>query len=461
MSHSLPSFRSLLTLLGSAALAVTLAAQQPQRDYSFSDATNEVLPKVRAALDATPKNFDAALALLDGQLAKVPADSYDAATINQIKVQTLFQKGDFAKAIEPMEKAIAISEAKTPTYFDERITKDLLNYLVQLYVQEAVQSKNPSIANGLFQKADTTMQKWLKLTPGSTADAQLLYAQLLYSWAAQNPEKPDAKLMQRALDQTEIGMRLAIRPKDTFYVLKLASLQQLGRTNETAEMFEQLIKLKPETGTYYQQLAATYLGLAGQSTNSPTAAYEYNVRAALTIERAQAQGHMNTPQYHFNLIGIYFNMQQYEKAADLLEAGFKNGTIEGELKNWELLALCYQQLQRPLKGIEALKQASKVFPKSGQIEFMIAQAYHGLEKPDEALSHLQTAVAKGNLTKPNQTYMFLAYIAFETKKFDLALDAAQKAAATPDGAKDPQVQNMIRAIQETIKDRETKKAKTS
>jgi tetratricopeptide (TPR) repeat protein len=210
-------------------------------------------------------------------------------------------------------------------------------------------------------------------------------------------------------------------------------------------MFELLIKQKPEASTYYQQLAGTYL-TGGQE-----------LRAALTIERAQAHGHMVTPQYNFNLVGIYFNLGQFEKAADLLEAGLKAGTIENELKNWELLALSYQQLQRPLKSIEALKQAAKAFPTSGQIEFLIAQAYHGLERSDDALIHLQSAVAKGNLAKPHSAYLFLAYVAYELKKFEIALEAAQKAAATTEGAKDGQ--NMVKAIEDMMKDREAKKAK--
>jgi tetratricopeptide (TPR) repeat protein len=440
-----PSLRSLVALLGMLSLAVTLPAQRPARDYSLSDSTSEVLPKFKVAADA--KNYDGALAILDAQIAKVPADSYDAATLYQIKVQTLFQKGEFAKAIEPMDRALALSEAKNPTYFDERVTRDLLNYLTQLYVQEAVGSKNPAVAAKLFEKADGTMKKWLKLTPNSTPDAQLLYANLLYAWAVQNPEKPDVALIQRSLNETERGMHLSTHPKDTFYVLKLAALQQLGRTAETAEMFELLIKQKPDTASYYQQLAGTYLS-TGQ-----------DLRAALTIERAQAHGHMATAQYNFNLVGIYFNLGQYEKAADLLEAGLKSGKIENEQKNWELYALCYQQLERPLMSIEVLKQAAKAFPKSGQIEFMIGQAYHGLEKTAEALPHMQAAVAKGNLTKPHQVYMYLAYIAFELKKFDIALDAAKQAAAQPEGAKDPQTKSMIRAIEDTMKDRAEKKAK--
>jgi tetratricopeptide (TPR) repeat protein len=443
MSPFTSPFRSLAALLGAAALVATLAAQQPARDYSFTDATSEVLPKYKAALDA--KNFDAAVAILDAQIAKVPADSYDTAMLNQLKTQTLLQKGDFSKALEPTEKALALSNSKTPTYFEDRVTRDLTYFLIQLYVQEAVQTKVPGLAQKLFEKADAAMQQWLKLTPGSSADAQLLYAQLLYTWAAQNSEKPDLKLMQRALDETEKGLHLAIRPKDTFYVLKLAALQQLNRTAETADMFELLIKQKPELSTYYPQLAATYLS-SGQE-----------LRAALTIERAQAQGHMNTPQHSFNLIGIYFNMGQFEKAADLLEAGLKAGTIERELKNYELWALALQQLERPLKSIEALKEAAKAFPKSGQVEFLIAQAYQGLEKSEDALTHLQAAVQKGNLTKPHSAYLFLAYVAYELKKFDVALDAAKKAADTPEGAKDGA--NMVRAIEDMMKDRETKKSK--
>jgi tetratricopeptide (TPR) repeat protein len=455
MPHFPSPFRSLLALAAAVALAATAAAQQAERNYTWSDATSEILPKYKAALEA--KSFDAAIAILDAQIAKVPADSYDAAMLLQIKTQTLLQKGDFSKALEPTEKALALSNAKSPTYFDDRITRDLTFFLIQLYVQEAVQTKVPGAAAKLFEKADNTFKQWLKLVPNSNPDAQLLYAQLLYSWAVQNPENPDKKLIARALEETEKGMHLSIRPKDTFYVLKLAALQQLGRTNETADMFELLIKQKPESSTYYQQLAATYLGLA-QSATSPSDAEMYNIRAALTIERAQAQGHMNTPQHSFNLVGIYFNMGQYEKAADLLEAGLKAGTIENELKNWELLALAYQQMQRPLRSIEALKEATKAFPKSGQVEFLVAQAYQGLEKSEDALKHLQLAVAKGNLAKPHQAYLFLAYVAYELKKFDIALDAAKKAAATPEGAKDGA--NMVKAIEDILKDRETKKSKT-
>ncbi|MDI1320702.1 MAG: tetratricopeptide repeat protein [bacterium] len=440
------SFRPLLVLLGALLLAAAPAvAQQPPRDYSYTDATGEVLGKVKVAVDA--KNYDGAVAIVDGQLAKVPADSYDAALLYQIKTQTLLQKGDFSRVIDPLEKGLALSDAKTPTYYEERATRDLVYFLAQLYLQEAVQTKDKKLAALLFEKADNTMARYLKINPKTTPEAQMIYSQLLYNRAVLDPDHADLAIMKRAMDQVDIGLKLSSHPKDTFYVLKLVCLQQLNRNPEAVEILELLVKQKPDSSTYWQQLAALYLG-AGN-----------DLRAILSIERAQSHGLMTSPKDNFNLIGIYFNIGQYEKASELLEKGLHAGSIENEQKNWELLALTYQQLERPFKGIETLKDATKAFPKSGQLEYMIGQAYYALGKPEDALPHLKTAVAKGGLTKPHQVYSFMAYMAYELKKFDEALEAAQKSVDTPEGAKDPQAKNLLKGIQDIMKERQAKKSK--
>jgi tetratricopeptide (TPR) repeat protein len=454
MTISLPSpLRWICATAAVAVLAVTLSAQPVVREYSLLDDTSENLPKFKTALDA--KNYTEALAVINSLVAKVPADSYDMAYLMQLKMQIFLQQGDFAKSIEPMERSLNLSESKSPTYFDERITRELYYYLVQLYFQEATQTKNNSLAASYFDKADKAMERWLKLTPQTNADAQLIYAQLLFSKALLNPDKPDAPLLKRSLEQLEIGLHLSTRPKDTFYVLKLVSLQQLDRNAEAAELIELLLKTKPENATYWQQLSAIYLTLAaGYEGKDAAKVREFSIRSIVTIERAQANGIMSAPKDHFNLVGIYFNIGQYEKASELLELGLSNGKIESEIKNYELLALCYQQLERPLKGIEALKQGTK----SGQLEFLVAQAYTSLDKPDQALPHIQAAISKGNLNKPYQAHLSLAYTAYSLKQYELALEAARKATEFPEGAKDGQ--NMVGALEGILKDREAKKNKT-
>jgi tetratricopeptide (TPR) repeat protein len=438
------STRTVLALLASVLLAVAAPAQsKPARDYSFSDATGEALAKYKTTLDA--KNYDGAVAILDAQIAKSAEGSYDLAMLYQFKAQTLLQKGDFSKSVEPLERGLMLSDTKSPTYFDEKTSHGLVYFLAQLYFQEAVQTKDPAVAKRSFDKAEMYVTRWAKETKKPTFDEQHFYASLLYTRAVQNPEKPDLDLVKRALEQVEIGLHSATRPKDVMYLLKFVCLQQLNRNVEATEVLEYLVKQKPDSATYWQQLAALYLSA------------EQPVRAILAFERAQANGLMNSPKDNFNLVGIYFNIGQYEKAAELLEAGLRNGKIENDVKNWETLAYSYQQLERPLKGIEALKEATKIYPKSGQLEFMIAQAYQGLDQPANALPYAQAAIAKGGLTKPYQVYLFLAYVAYETKKYDIALESANKAATFPEGAKDGK--NMAKAIEDLMREREEKKNK--
>jgi tetratricopeptide (TPR) repeat protein len=458
---SLPSLtRRFFGLATGLVLLASLAAQQPQRDYSFTDDTSEALPKFKTALDAKPPDYATALSVLAGLQAKVPADSYDAAYIFQWRSGIYIQQGDYAKALEPMERALALSESKTPTYFDERQSREAYFFLVQLHFQEGTQqTKNPKLAAASFDKAEKAMLQWLKLTPQSSVDGQLVYAQVLLNKALLIPDKPDAALLQRTLEQVEIGLKLSIRPKDTFYLLKLVCLQQLDRFVESAELLELLVKLKPDSTTYWQQLAAIYLTLAANSEGKDAQAVTaYSTRAIVTFERAQANGFMNALKDNGNLVAIYFNIGQYEKTAELLETGLKAGSIENDTKNWELLFTCYQQLQRPLKGVDALKQGIKAFPKSGQLEYQIGMAYNSLEKPAEALPHFQAAIAKGGLSRPHQAYLALSYAAYSTQKYDVALEAAKKAAEFPEGATDGK--NMQKALEDLIKDREQKKNRT-
>jgi predicted Zn-dependent protease len=452
-----PLIRKLCALVGAATLAVALAAQSAPREYSLQDSTSESLPKYKAAMDA--KNYTEALNVLDAVITKLPPNGYDMAYLLQLKMQVFLQQGEFSKSIEPMERSLSLSEANNPTYFDERITRELYFFLVQLYFQEATQTKNASLVASYYDKAEKAMVRWLKITPNTTADAQLIYAQLLFSKAMINADKPDHALLKSALEQLDIGMHLTTRPKDTFYILKLVCLQQLDRNQEAAELLEVLIKQKSDSSTYWQQLAGMYLALgAGYEGKNQMKAQENSIRSILTIERAQAHGFMDTPKDHYNLVGIYFNIGQYEKAAELLEADLASGKIENDTKNWELLSLCYQQLQRPLKAIAALKEGTKAFPESGQLEFLISQAYTSLDKPDMALPHIQAAIAKGNLSKPYQAQLSLAYTAYSLKKYDIALAAARKATESPEGVRDGQ--NMVKALEELIKDREAKKNKS-
>jgi len=80
-----------------------------------------------------------------------------------------------------------------------------------------------------------------------------------------------------------------------------------------------------------------------------------------------------------------------------------------------------------------------------------------MDNNEQALKHGQNAIERGNLKKPSQTFMFVAYVAYESGKFDIAKDAIVKAIAamkTPDH----QSLGLQQAIDEAIKERDAKAA---
>ena len=436
--NPLPRLTRLLALAAAVALA-SAGYGQTQKNYQFSDKTADELQKFQTAYNA--KNWDAALAVLDAQIPKAEPGSYDVAMLEQYRAQIFLQLNQYGKAIQPLEKALTLSDAKSPAFFEARASQEFVYILGQLYLQEATSVKDVARATELFDKAEHYMSRWVTMNTKPTADGMYAFCTLLYSRAVQT-DPPDAKRLVRALEYSDRALRLVNRPKENLYVIKLACLLQLNRNEEATEILELLLQQKPDNKTYWQQLAALNLNL------------DRPIRAILAMERAQSHGHLNTPKDNFNLIGIYFNIGQYEKAAELLETGLAKGTIENEQKNWELLSYSYQQLRQDDKSIDALKRATTVFPKAGQLEYLIAQAYLSREKPESALKHAQAAVAKGNLTKPHQAYLLVAWVAFELKNFDVALEAATKAATFPEGAKEGA--RMKSAIEEAKKDREAK-----
>jgi Tfp pilus assembly protein PilF len=439
--------RTILPGLFAAVLLASLARAQEkpaERTYTFTEETSDELVKYKAATDAKPPNYELAISIIDARLAKiVDKNSYDYGMLLEYKAQALLQKGDFLKALEPMELGLSISDAHTPTYSDDRVAVELCYLLAQIYFQQAVGAKTSATSIPFYAKADLYMTRWMKLTKKPNPEAMSFYASVLYNYAlAADPEHPDMDKINRALVVVDQCLHLSTHPKDNLYLLKLVCFQQLNRNEESSELLELLVSLKPENKTYWAQLASFYVNLNLQ------------VRAILTFERAQAQGFMNAPKDNYNLVGIYFNLGQYEHASVLLEKGLHDGTLENDQKNWELLTFCYQQLNRDYKAIDTLKQASKLFPASSQLEFLIAQIYFALDKNEEALAHLQACVAQGGGNKPSQTYMFLAYVAYALQKYDVALAAADKAIGFPE-SHDKGV-SMKKTIENAVANREDK-----
>jgi len=443
---------ALLTLFCSAVLPVVAPAQESSKQEKFylSDSVSEELGKVRPLADA--KKWDEALAMIGSLMKTAAPNSFDYVSLCTYKFQFLLNKGDNSAAIEPMETALSLS--RQFHYLEPSIELEITQYLTQLYLLESqAKGLKPEQQKLYYSKSAQYAEQMIKFSPAPTADNYFLYAQVLYYWTMATPEKVDAEMLKKAQTQVEKALLLVAHPKEQLWQMLNGILIQQTDYVRAAEIMELLVKQYPNNKTYWSQLQQIYLTL-GANEKDTQKALEYNIRAIVTTERAQALGQLNSPKDNFNLVGVYINIAQYERAAELLQAGLRNGTIENEQKNWEYLAMCYQQLNKELKAVDVLKEATTHFPTSGALHFQIAQLYAQIDKADQAYYEAEKALELGNVEKPGAVYCALSYWAFDQGKFDEALVAVNKAFEYPEGKKDPQLPRVKTAIMDAIKERD-------
>ncbi len=450
-----------LALLGALASPSFSSAQDASNNppKELEEKTSTELEKLKPLLDA--KNWDGALTLIGSIKAGAKPESYDTAFLTDVEAKIYLQKGDYVKSIAPWETALRLSDAYH--FFDANTVQDMIYFLAQIYYQEGTASKVPSVQTQNFGKATAYLERWIantkRLPQDSTRqEAQVFYASLLYNWASINQEKVNMDLLKRADAEVAKALRSSTHPRETFYVLSLAIGQQLGDYPRLADTLELLVKHYPGKKDYWSQLAGVYGNLAALETKDEAKARENNIRAIITIERAQALGFMKTPKDNYTLFGIYYNLGQFGRATEILHSGLRDGSIEPDLKNWELLGASYQQVDKPLQAVDALKEGSKHFTKTGQLDFQISQIYYSLNRAEDSYKHLQLATSKGHLEKPGAVYGFMGYVCWELGKLEEARDAVQKAINSPDGQKDTQLPKLKDAIEEAIRERDAPKA---
>jgi hypothetical protein len=445
----LPRLGSRAALLAALAVCALFPAARAADDEApqFSDKTSEALTKMQPLLDA--KDWDGALAVINGALSAAGPDSYDRAFLVDLIAKLEIQKDDGTKAITYWEEALRLADAH-PNYFKPQDRLQLILSLAQTYSSLAANTKDATVARDDFNKAADYIRRWLSLTPKPTFQAEYFYAQVLYSQATANEKKVDQRLLKQSEDATLKALHMDIRPPESLYLLLEAIYSVEGDLSHASQILEVLVQKDPQKN-YWLQLWQSYANLAGANEKNEDKALAYTVRAINTEERAQAFGKMRSNRDYFNLVTMYFSVNQFGKATDLLSSGLKSGHIDSTIKNWQVLSYSYQQVDEPKKAIAALEDAEKAFPDSGELDYNIAQVYSQLlDDSAGAYKYAARAVAKGNLDKPYLTYQFLAYAAYEQEKFQEAMDAANKANSYPEGKRSPQLANLITLIQQSL-----------
>lgn len=433
------------------------AAQSGTRErpqFNLAEKTSEALQKLGPLQQQKPPAYQEMLNVVDGVLATVPPTSYDAAFLLNIKAKVLLGMDKYGAAIPVWEQAVKLSDEHG--YLDPKEVNEVVFYLAQLIFSEAATIKNTAQQQQLVQRSAAYLKRHLDNSPKPSLETQMFYAQLLYQQAVADPNKVNKDMLRQAREVIERSMQATLQPKEGFYLLLMAILQQENDMQRSAEVLELFLKKFPQKKDYWQPLMATYLNIAASEPDEVRKRDLY-IRAINTLERAQKLGFLQTPKDNYNLVTLYLTAGQFSMATDILHAGLKKGTIESSLANWRLLGSYYQQANKDLLAIEALKEAAKLYPKEGMVDLHVGEIYRQMEKTKEAREFYRSALKKGNLEKPQVAYQLLAFTSMELDDWDEALRAINEAAKHPDFAKDQQMVNLKKHIEETVAIREEAK----
>jgi Tfp pilus assembly protein PilF len=429
------------------------AAQKSDRPQ-LAEKTSEALQKLGPMQQLKPVPYAEMLALVDGVLATVPPTSYDAAFLLNIKARVLLGMDKYAEAVPAWEQVIKLADQFG--YIEPKEINEIALYLAQIIFSEAGAIKDLQQQRQQVARSSAYMKRHLENNPKPAIETQIFYAQLLYQQAVVDQNNVDRELLREARDVINLGMQATLQPREGFYMLLLAIYQQENDMVRSAELLELLVKKFPQKRDYWPLLMATYLNIASTEQDEVRRRDLY-IRAINSLERAQSLGFMQTPKDNYNLVTIYLTAGQFSKATDILHAGLNKGTIESTLANWRLLGSYYQQAERELHAVEALKEAGKLFPNEGMLDLQIGEIYRQLEKTREAREFYRSALKKGNLDKPQVVHQLLAYTSMELDDWDAALESITEAAKHPEFAKEQQMVNLKKHIEETVAQRDEEK----
>lgn len=414
------------------AQAAAPAAAAPE----LSSAISEAIATIRPMLEADdPKTYPELLRKLDEIIVKQKPQGYDLAYIYQLKVRVLVGSGQALKAIDPLEVILS------GNYFPKDAQNGMVLILSQLYMQEAGATSNTKLQEQRLKQARERLEAWFASTPepviGASnmsmySDATSLYANCLFF----------LKDYKKAYDTSKKLVRLGIEPSDQAWVLLFASQQEAGLNAEAAETFELFIRKFPDRKDFWMQLTQAYL-----SSDQP-------LRAILTYQRAQERGFMNSPSDYMNVFGLYYRLEEYSRASQLLESWIKSGKVEDSEDNWELVSVCYQNLRREDAVRKILDESRRRF-KTGNLDFQLAQYLWYDGKYKDGLAAATAAWKKGGLKKPGKVALFLATANFEQRNYELALEFFETAKKSGDCDKNEldRVERILREAVETIRNR--------
>lgn len=330
-----------------------------------------------------------------------------------------------ALAQEQTSQAIGYFEqALKQKAFNEQQTITLSSTIAQLYLTQNKPNKTIQTLKPVLKKAANNKEVYDKIKAETF---------ILLGTAYQLKEE-----FRNAIVWLKQGIKRKSPPKENWLQMLMAAYYQIKDYANSAKVVEQLIRLKPNKESYWQQLTSLY-----QLQN------KYR-KALTTLELAHSSGVLKKQESYLLLVQLLMRFDIPERGGRILQDAIKKGVVEASEKQWKLLATAFQQGKQRTRAIDALKKASQT-AKNGELLFRAGQLAYAQADYKQLIELLGKAVKRGVKNKQKgQAYLLMGMAWFELKNTNQARAyflKAEKIAGTSVSAKG--WLNYIESIQES------------
>ena len=359
--------------------------RETKKTPTMSEAVYKKLLEAQELIEA--KSYDEGLVILREMESNGDRmSSYERAQVFNFMAYTYFTLERYQDALRYYEKVIAEPENTEGLLLNTLYTVAQLYFVIEDY-----------------QKAVDTINKWFEASPTPSLNAYMLLGQGYYQL-----EKYKEALVP-LVDAHEMVTSRGEKPKEILLLLMQNIHLQLDNYPKMIDVLRELVVLYPKA-EHWRSLSAAYSELE-----------QYDKQMAI-LEMLYEDGQLQNGRNQMNLANLYLMHEAPYKAAKLIDKGLKEGLIEPEVRNLQLLAQSWQQSQEMEESIDPLiKAAAKA--EDGNIHIRLAQSYISLDMYEEAAEAVRAGLRKGKIDRPDQAYLMLGMAEFEQQKFEAAKQA--------------------------------------
>ena len=266
-----------------------------------------------------------------------------------------------------------------------------------------------------YANAARELETWMRESPIVGADAKVLLGQAYY----QLGRKSDAlRLVEEAISEVEAKGNL---PKEGWWSLQRVIYYERGDYQRVVTILKKLIKHYPSF-SYWRQLGGMYSELNRE------------MDQLVATEVTYLAGDLEKERPLLSLAYMYLGAGAPFIAAQIIEKGMREGKIDRNGENLEVLGLAWQQGQDAKKALPILEEAASASG-TGEIYSRLAGVYLDLDENRKAVVAARNAVNRGGVKRVDMTWMNMGNALINLHCYEDAIDAFRKAARDDRSAK--------------------------